>query len=115
MSQIVTGGPDGEVCTTLRVCDGHLTMSAGDDADAEVTVRLSWDDAVAMAAGELATTDASAAGRVRIRPGRPVRAGAVPGHAGIGVLPARRSARRHVVLTRGAPGCTGGPRTKVGR
>ena len=67
MGQVVTGGPGGEVRTTLRVSDGRLTMTEGADDDADVTVRLSWDDAVAMAAGQLAATEAIAAGRVRVR------------------------------------------------
>ena len=67
MGQIVTGGPEGDVETTLRVRDGTLTMAVGIDGDADVTIRLAWDDAVAMAAGELAATDAIAAGRVRVR------------------------------------------------
>ncbi|HLN42150.1 MAG TPA: SCP2 sterol-binding domain-containing protein [Acidimicrobiales bacterium] len=67
MCQVVTGGPDGDVQTTLRVQDGRVTMTAGECGDAAVTVRLSWADAVAMAAGELAPGEAIAAGRVRVR------------------------------------------------
>jgi hypothetical protein len=70
MGQVVTGGPDGDVHTVLRVVEGRVTMSgagAGDGGDAEVTIRLTWDDAVAMAAGALSPTDAIAAGRVRVR------------------------------------------------
>jgi len=67
MSQVVTGGPEGEVRTTLRVEDGRVTLRAGDGAEADVTIRLSWADAVAMAAGALAPGEAIAAGRVRVR------------------------------------------------
>jgi hypothetical protein len=71
MGQVVTGGPEGEVRTTLRVQAGRLSMTWGDEAgsgtDPDVTVRLAWDDAVAMAAGELAPDEAIAAGRVRVR------------------------------------------------
>ena len=42
-------------------------MTAGESTDAEVTIRLTWDDAVAMAGGKLAPADAIAAGRVRVR------------------------------------------------
>ena len=66
MCQVVTGGPDGEVCTTLSVRDGRAPWPPG-DADADVTIRLTWDDAVAMAAGALAPGDAIAAGRMRVR------------------------------------------------
>ena len=67
MGQVVTGGPDGDVRATLRVVDGRVTMTDGEASDAAVTIRLTWDDAVAMAAGELAPADAIAAGRVRVR------------------------------------------------
>ena len=67
MGQVVTGGPDGERHCTFRVQDRHVTMTAGESADAEVTIRLTWDDAVAMAGGTLAPAEAIAAGRVRVR------------------------------------------------
>ncbi len=67
MGQVVTGGPDGEVHTTFRVEDRRVTMTAGESDDAEVTIRLTWDDAVAMAGGALAPGEAIAAGRVRVR------------------------------------------------
>ncbi|HEY5023501.1 MAG TPA: SCP2 sterol-binding domain-containing protein [Acidimicrobiales bacterium] len=67
MGQVVTGGPDGDVHTTLRVVEGRVTMTGADGQDAEVTIRLTWADAVAMAAGELAPGEAIAAGRVRVR------------------------------------------------
>jgi hypothetical protein len=65
--QVVTGGPDGDVQTTLAVRDGRVSMTSGDCGEAAVTIRLSWDDAVAMAAGELVPGEAIAAGRVRVR------------------------------------------------
>jgi putative sterol carrier protein len=67
MCQVVTGGPGGEVRTTLRVEAGRVALIPGDAGDAAVTIRLTWDDAAAMAAGELAPGDAIAAGRVRVR------------------------------------------------
>jgi hypothetical protein len=67
MGQVVTGGPDGEVQATLRVEEGRVTMTAGESAGAEVTIRLTWEDAVAMAAGALSPAEAIAAGRVRVR------------------------------------------------
>jgi hypothetical protein len=67
MGQVVTGGPDGDVEATLAVHEGRVTMTAGESAGAEVTIRLTWEDAVAMAAGELAPGEAIAAGRVRVR------------------------------------------------
>jgi hypothetical protein len=67
MCQVVTGGPDGDVRITLRVDDGRVAMAMGDDGDCEVTIRLGWTDAVAMAVGELAAAEAIAAGRIRVR------------------------------------------------
>ena len=67
MGQVVTGGPDGDVGVTLRVVEGRVTMTEGEAPDAAVTIRLTWADALAMAAGELAPAEAIAAGRVRVR------------------------------------------------
>ena len=67
MAQVVSAGPGGEVGTTLRVEGGRVTMEAGEAPDAAVTVRLSWDDAVALATGALSPAEAIAAGRVRVR------------------------------------------------
>jgi hypothetical protein len=67
VGQVVTGGPEGDVETTLRVVEGRVTMTAGAAPDAAVTIRLTWADAVAMAAGALAPGEAIAAGRVRVR------------------------------------------------
>jgi putative sterol carrier protein len=77
MRQVVTGGPDGDVQATLRVVEGRVTMTgagpggaadaAADGGEPAVTIRLSWDDAVSMAAGALAPAEAIAAGRVRVR------------------------------------------------
>ena len=56
LCQVVTGGPDDEVCTTLSVRHGRARMVPGDDG-ADVTIRLSWDDALSMATGALAPGD----------------------------------------------------------
>lgn len=65
--QIVTGGPAGEVATTLHVEDGRITMTAGASSLADVTVSLAWEDAVAMAQGTLSAVDALTGGRIRVR------------------------------------------------
>ena len=67
MCQVVTGGPGGDVRTTLHVDSGRVTIAAGEAGDAAVTIRLTWPDAVAMAAGALSPGEAIAAGRVRVR------------------------------------------------
>jgi putative sterol carrier protein len=67
MGQVVTGGPDGDVDLLLEVDEGRVSMTSGAADDGAVTIRLTWDDAIAMAAGELAPSEAIAAGRVRVR------------------------------------------------
>jgi len=67
MGQVVTGGPGGEARTTLRVGGGRVAMEEGEAGDADVTVRVAWVDAVALAAGDLVPGEAIAAGRVRVR------------------------------------------------
>jgi SCP-2 sterol transfer family len=66
-SQVVSGGPDGEIAVTLRVAEGRLAMEDGAAPDADVTIRIGWDDAHALALGTLAPAEAIAAGRVRVR------------------------------------------------
>ncbi|HXX89986.1 MAG TPA: SCP2 sterol-binding domain-containing protein [Acidimicrobiales bacterium] len=66
-SQVVTGGPAGDVEVTLRVAGRRLSMALRADPDAEVTVRIPWADALAMARGELTPAEAIATGRVRVR------------------------------------------------
>ena len=75
--QEVRGAPDGDVRVVLRVADGSLRLGLGetpdegfggaDDPHAEVTIIVSYDDAVAMSKGELAAAEALNAGRIRVR------------------------------------------------
>jgi putative sterol carrier protein len=74
--QEVRGGPDGDVRVVLRVADGSLRLGLEDTSDAgqgggdppaEVTIIVSYDDAVAMSKGELAAAEALNAGRIRVR------------------------------------------------
>jgi hypothetical protein len=65
--QVVTGGPGGEARVTLRMAGGRLSMEVGEAPDADVTVRVEWPDAIAMARGELGPAEAIAGGRVRVR------------------------------------------------
>lgn len=73
VGQIVAGGPEGEIHTLLRVTDGvtlERVAGAGSGTPADepdVTVRLDWDDAVAMATGRLPVAEALGAGRIRVR------------------------------------------------
>jgi putative sterol carrier protein len=69
MLQIVHGGPDGTVCIALTGRDGHVSMERepGDEPAPDVTVSVQFDDAVALARGELDPAGLLAAGRVRVR------------------------------------------------
>jgi len=78
--QEVRGAPDGDVRVTLRVADGALGLQVDSlavdgadragragDAEPEVTIVISYDDAAAMSKGELAPAEALNAGRIRVR------------------------------------------------
>jgi hypothetical protein len=71
VAQVVTGAPeaDGPVRTVFAVREGRasLTLDPDESERANVTIVLSYDDAQAMAQGELNPADALAAGRVRVR------------------------------------------------
>jgi len=66
----VVGTPTGEVHYYWVVENGNLQESAlGDDPDAEITLSMSYDDAVKMQKGELDTNAAFMQGRVKVVPG----------------------------------------------
>jgi hypothetical protein len=68
-SPVAPDDPDGTVRTVLTVADGHaaLELDPAQTKKANVTIVLGYDDALAMARGELDPADALAAGRVRVR------------------------------------------------
>jgi putative sterol carrier protein len=73
--QEVSGTPDGDVSVRLVAHDGslrvHLDQVGGESPDsvgpADVTIALAYDDALAMAKGQLAVAEALSAGRIRVR------------------------------------------------
>ena len=68
----VTGGPQGDVEYRVRIGDGTVVVESGaGPAGADVDVRMPYMTAVAINRGELAPSQAFAAGRVRLggRPG----------------------------------------------
>jgi putative sterol carrier protein len=69
VAQVVTGAPAGTVRTVLTVADGRATLAADPDESlpSDVTMALAYDDALAIAQGELDPADALAAGKVRVR------------------------------------------------
>jgi putative sterol carrier protein len=61
--------PDGSIRTVLTVDDGRIALVADPSGTtpANVTIVLTYADAIAVARGELHPADALAAGRVRVR------------------------------------------------
>ncbi len=74
VAQEVRGAPGGDVRLVLHTADGALTLALGPlepvtgaGVEADVTIALGYDDAVALATGRLATADALGSGRIRVR------------------------------------------------
>jgi len=66
IQQVVTDAPDGEIRYTVRVRDGRVTLTPGDDPTADVTFTEDWDTARKLAAGELNAPTAFMTGRIRV-------------------------------------------------
>ena len=77
VAEEVRDAPEGDLRVTLRVEGGRLQLARRamadqetpdeDDEAADVTIALSYHDAVALSAGELTPADALTAGRIRVR------------------------------------------------
>ncbi len=71
VAQHVQGGPDGDVTVLLTVDAGSLRVARVDGDDPEprpdVTIVLSYEDAVALSTGELPAAEAIRAGRIKVR------------------------------------------------
>ena len=66
----VNGAPEGDVHYYWVVENGKLQESTlGDDPDAEITLSMSYDDAVKMQKGELDANAAFMQGRIKVVPG----------------------------------------------
>ncbi|MGI8806727.1 MAG: SCP2 sterol-binding domain-containing protein [Acidimicrobiales bacterium] len=66
----VVGTPTGDVHYYWVVENGNLQESTlGDDPDAEITLSMSYDDAVKMQKGELDANAAFMQGRIKVVPG----------------------------------------------
>ena len=67
VEQVVTGGPDGDVRWSVRLAGGRAQVVTGPSPDADVSLTVDWDTALALSSGDLAVTDAFLAGRLRLR------------------------------------------------
>lgn len=69
MLQVVHGGPDGTVRIGLSAHEGHVALERepGDGFAPQVTVSVSFEDALALARGRLDPARLLAAGRVKVR------------------------------------------------
>jgi len=66
----VAGTPEGDVHYYWVIDNGNLQESnLGDDSDAEITLSMSYDDAVKMQKGELDPNAAFMQGRIKVVPG----------------------------------------------
>lgn len=66
LQQIVIGADEPDVRYSVRVGDGRLGVSAGDDRAADATITVDHATAVALARGNLSLHDALVAGRITI-------------------------------------------------
>ncbi|MEX1105765.1 MAG: hypothetical protein WEB78_06165 [Ilumatobacteraceae bacterium] len=66
VTQVVTGGPEGDVMYHLQVGGGAATFGAGAAWPEHVRMEQDWDTAVAVATGTLNAQDAFIGGRIRL-------------------------------------------------
>lgn len=64
VTQIVTGGPEGDVTYHLQVGDGAAAFGAGRADPEDVTMEQDWATAVAVATGDLNAQEAFVTGRI---------------------------------------------------
>jgi putative sterol carrier protein len=66
VTQVVTGGPEGDVTYHLQVGDGTIAFAAGPADPEHVRMEQSWETAVAVATGRLNAQEAFVSGRIRL-------------------------------------------------
>jgi hypothetical protein len=66
VTEVVTGGPEGDVSYHLSVRDGDVRFGAGPADDEDVRFVQDWGTAVAVAQGELNAQEAFLAGSIRL-------------------------------------------------
>ena len=66
VTQVVTGGPEGDVTYHLQVDAGDARFGAGPAEPEDVRMEQAWDTAVAVATGQLNAQDAFVNGHIRL-------------------------------------------------
>lgn len=66
VTQVVSGGPEGDVTYHLQVGDGDARFGPGPADPEDVRMEQSWDTAVAVATGDLNAQDAFVNGHIRL-------------------------------------------------
>ncbi len=66
ITEVVTGGPEGDVTYHLAVRDGVVGFGAGPADDEDVRLQQDWTTAVAIATGTLNAQEAFLKGRIRL-------------------------------------------------
>lgn len=66
ITQVVTGGPEGEITYHLQVGDGVARFGAGAADPEDVRMVESWDSAVAVAQGTMNAQEAFIKGHIRL-------------------------------------------------
>jgi putative sterol carrier protein len=64
VTQVITGGPEGDVIYHLQVAGGAATFGAGPAAPEDVRIQEDWETAVAVATGSLNAQEAFIKGRI---------------------------------------------------
>ena len=67
VTQVVLGGPEGDVTYHLQVLDGEASFGPGPADPEHVRMEQDWDTAVAVATGELNAQEAFVTGRIRFQ------------------------------------------------
>jgi putative sterol carrier protein len=66
VTQVVSGGPEGDVTYHLAVGDGEATFGAGPAEHEDVKMEQDWATAVAVATGRMNAQEAFIGGRIRL-------------------------------------------------
>jgi putative sterol carrier protein len=66
VTQVVSGGPEGDVSYHLRVSDGDASFGAGPADPEDVKMEQDWQTAVDVATGELNAQEAFIGGKIRL-------------------------------------------------